>query len=419
MTRFAALAVTLGLSATTLVGCGSKSKPPDTPSSTAPDSSLAANSAVPVAPSTTSASTAGTAVTVATAASAASTTSASTSATSNAPTTSANSVAGVGAPLPTGAGKGALKGKTVVYLINGALGDKGFYDSGEAGLKQMERTFGVKTRTLEANFDAAKYQALVDAAFEQGDVIFAISYGFEDALKAAAKAHPDKPVINIDFDLKDSDKHVASIDFIEEQSAYLAGVTAALATEDTSIPGMNDKRIIGVVGGDNDPVTNSFLFAFENGAKFIDGGLTVERKYLGGAWDDQAKGKQAAEQLYDSGADIVFQVAAAAGLGVLQAANDRNLYAIGVDSNQNDLFPGHVLASDVKNVGGSMLSLARTIDDGAFTPGKVWAFGIAEGGVDLVTVGSKQVLPKRILDTVADLRSQIAAGAVLVQRFTP
>ena len=66
-----------------------------------------------------------------------------------------------------------------------------------------------------------------------------------------------------------------------------------------------------------------------------------------------------------------------------------------------------------------MLSLARTIDDSAFVAGKVWAFGIAEGGVDLVTAGSKQVLPKRILDTVADLRSHIAAGTVLVQRYTP
>ena len=111
---------------------------------------------------------------------------------------------------------------------------------------------------------------------------------------------------------------------------------------------------IGVVGGDSDPVTTSFMFAYENGAKSIDPTIAVERKTLGGAWDDQAKGKQAAEQLYDAGSDVVFQVAAAAGLGVLQAAKDRNLYAIGVDANQNDLQPGHVIASDIKNVGATI-----------------------------------------------------------------
>ena len=320
-------------------------------------------------------------------------------------------------PETGAAASGKLKGKTVVYLINGALGDKGFYDSGQAGLKKMEATYGVKTRTLEANFDAAKYQALVDAAFEEGDVIFAIAYGFEDPLKAAAKAHPDKQVINVDFDIKDTHKHVTSIDFVEEQSAFLAGALAALATSDTGITGMNPEKVIGVVGGDNDPVTTSFLFAYENGAKSIDPSVKVDRKFLGGAWDDQAKGKQAAEQLYDGGADIVFQVAAAAGLGVLQAAKDRNLFAIGVDANQNDLQPGHVIASDIKNLGDSMVKVAATIDDGTYVAGAVLTYGLAEGGVDLDLTATTQVLPPAMADRIAALRADIVSGAVKVERY--
>ena len=57
----------------------------------------------------------------------------------------------------------------------------------------------------------------------------------------------------------------------------------------------------------------------------------MERKYLGD-WVDTAKGKQATLQLYDMGADIVFQIAAGAGLGVLQASEERGLYSIGVDT---------------------------------------------------------------------------------------
>ena len=376
--RTAILIVALSLAAGTLVGC-SKNKTSDT--TVAPADSLAADSLA--------------------------------AETSPAEVAAETTVAVAAAP----AGGGALKGKTVVYLINGALGDKGFYDSGQAGLKKMEAMYGVKTRTLEANFDAAKYQALVDAAFEEGDVIFAIAYGFEDPLKAAAKAHPDKQVINVDFDIKDPDKHVTSIDFIEEQSAYLAGAAAALATIDTSIKGMNPEKVIGVVGGDSDPVTNSFLFAYENGAKSIDPSVKVDRKYLGGAWDDQAKGKQAAEQLYDGGADVVFQVAAAAGLGVLQAAKDRNLFAIGVDANQNDLQPGHVIASDIKNLGDSMVKVAATIDDGTYVPGAVLSYGIAEGGVDLDLTATTPVLPQATADKLAALRADIVSGAVTVERF--
>ncbi len=313
----------------------------------------------------------------------------------------------------------SLAGKTVVYLINGALGDKGFYDSGQQGMKNLETSFGVKTRTLEANFDAAKYEALVEAAFEEGDVVFAIAYGFEDALKAAAKKHPDIPVINLDFDIGDKDANITSVDFVEEESAYLAGVVAGLTTIEASIPGTNPEKKVGVVSGDTDPVTSSFMFAYENGAKSVDSSIVVERKSLGGAWDDQAKGKQAAEQLYDAGSDVVFQVAAAAGLGVLQAAKDKGLFAIGVDANQNDLQPGHVIASDVKNVGSTIEKITASIADGSFQRGQVLSYGIAAGGVDIDLSASTPVLPESIAAKVSDLRAKIVDGSLAVERYKP
>ena len=311
-----------------------------------------------------------------------------------------------------------LKDRKIVYVINGALGDKGFYDSGQGGMDALKAA-GAKTRTLEANFDAAKFQNLVDAAFEDADIVFAIAYGFEDPLKAAAKAHPNIPVVNIDFDIKDADANVTSVDFVEEESAFLAGAAAALVTTDASIKGTNPDKIIGVVGGDSDPVTTSFMFAYENGAKSIDPSIKVDRKTLGGAWDDQAKGKQAAEQLYDSGSDVVFQVAAAAGLGVLQAAKDRNLFAIGVDANQNDLQPGHVFASDIKNVGATIEKVAATIVDGTFVRGKVLTFGIKDGGVDLDLTAATKVIPVATETKLEGLREQIIDGSLVVQRYQP
>ena len=322
------------------------------------------------------------------------------------------------AGAPIAADLTAMKGKNVVYLINGALGDKGFYDSGQLGMDTLKAA-GAQTRTLEANFDASKYQNLVDAAFADADIVFAIAYGFEDALKTAAKAYPDTPVVNLDFDIGDADGNVTSVDFIEEESAFLAGAAAALATTETSIAGINAEKKIGVVGGDSDPVTTSFMFAYENGAKAIDPAISVERKTLGGAWDDQAKGKQAAEQLYDSGNDVVFQVAAAAGLGVLQAASDRKQFAIGVDANQNDLYPGHVFASDIKNVGGAIERVAKSIVDGSFKKGTVVTLGIKDGGVDLDLTATTKVLPAVLEARIAALRLQIIDGKLEVERYRP
>jgi len=249
--------------------------------------------------------------------------------------------ASVGGCTPAATGP---KSQKVVYLINGALGDNAFYDSGKAGIDAIAKQYGVETRTIECNFDAAKYQPSLQAAVDYADVIFVISYGFEDQLKEMADKYPDKTFVNIDTVVENSKKTITSVDYIEEESAYLTGMAAALATTDTSIKNINPDKIIGAVGGDTDPVISAFVFAYENGAHSVDPQIQVLKKSLGGAWDDSAKGKTAALQLYDQKADVVFQIAAAAGLGVLQAAKERELYAIGVVTNHYVLVPGYVIA---------------------------------------------------------------------------
>ncbi|MHB8133861.1 MAG: BMP family ABC transporter substrate-binding protein [Anaerolineaceae bacterium] len=310
----------------------------------------------------------------------------------------------------------APKSEKVVYLINGALGDQSFYDSGQKGVDQIASEFGVETRTIETNFDAGQYEPALQAAVGYADVIFVISYGFEDQLMTYADKYPDKIFVNLDTVVQNEKNTITSVDFIEEESAYLAGVVAGLTTLDTTIPGINADKLIGAVGGDVDPVIQAFVFAYTNGAKSIDPDIQVETKYLG-SWDDTAKGKQAALQLYDMKADIVFQIAAAAGIGVLQAAGERGLYAIGVDTNQNDIVPGSVVASDVKNVGQAIYEVFKTIKDETYKPGQVLSYGLATGGVDIDMTAQKQPLPQSIQDKVLAVRQQIIDGSLKVEIY--
>ncbi|NTW45188.1 MAG: BMP family ABC transporter substrate-binding protein [Anaerolineaceae bacterium] len=310
----------------------------------------------------------------------------------------------------------APKSEKVVYLINGALGDQSFYDSGQKGVDQIASEFGVETRTIETNFDAGQYEPALQAAVGYADVIFVISYGFEDQLMTYADKYPDKIFVNLDTVVQNEKNTITSVDFIEEESAYLAGVVAGLTTLDTSIPGINTDKLIGAVGGDVDPVIQALVFAYTNGAQSIDPDIKVETKYLG-SWDDTAKGKQAALQLYDMNADIVFQIAAAAGIGVLQAAGERGLYAIGVDTNQNDIVPGSVVASDVKNVGQAIYEVFKSIKDGTYKPGQVLSYGLATGGVDIDMTAQNQPLPQSIQDKVMAVRQQIIDGSLKIEIY--
>lgn len=309
--------------------------------------------------------------------------------------------------------------KRVVYLINGALGDNAFFDSGKQGIDAIAQRYGVPTSTIECNFDVAKCDQGLKDAIKVADVIFVISYGFEDQLKAVADANPDKIFVNLDTVVQNSKNTITSVDYIEEEAAYLAGVTAALATTDTSIKNVNPDKIVGAVGGDLDVVIQAFVFAYENGVRSVDPAIRVEVKSLNGVWDDPAKGKEAALQLFDQKADVVFQIAAASGLGVLQAARERGLYAIGVDTNQNDLEPGFVIGSMIKNVGKSIEDVYATIADGTYRPGQVLEYGLAQGGVDMDFKAQIQVLPQASIDRVLALRRDIIAGRLKIERFSP
>ncbi|MCX6086587.1 MAG: BMP family ABC transporter substrate-binding protein, partial [Caldiserica bacterium] len=199
----------------------------------------------------------------------------------------------------------------LVYLINGALGDNAFYDSGQKGIDNIKAQYGVETRTIECNFDPGKYEPGLEAATQYSDVVFVISYAFEDALKAMADKYPDKIFVNIDTIVQNSKSTITSIKYIEEESAFLAGVCAGLTTTDMSIKNINTDKVVGVVAAADDPVVMAFVKAYEDGVHYIDKTIKVERVVLAGIWDDPAKGKQAALSLYDKKCDVVFQVAAA------------------------------------------------------------------------------------------------------------
>lgn len=308
--------------------------------------------------------------------------------------------------------------KKVVYLINGSLGDNAFYDSGQLGMEKIKEQYGVEIRTIECGFDSAQYEPALEAAVGYADTIFVISYGFEDLVKEYADKYPDTKFINLDTVVQNSKNTVTSVDFIEEESAFLAGVVAGMLTLDTSIPNVNEQKIIGAVGGDVDPVIDAFMFAYENGAKYVDPEIVNERKYLGD-WEDTAKAKQATLQLYDMGADIVFQIAAAAGMGVLQASGERDLYSIGVDTNQNAIVPGHVVASDIKDVGMAITNVFTSIQEGSYKPGEVLSYGLASKAVDVVFEGNENILPQAIIDKVNDLRQQIIDGKLKVEIYVP
>ncbi|MHA1170142.1 MAG: BMP family lipoprotein, partial [Candidatus Hodarchaeales archaeon] len=130
---------------------------------------------------------------------------------------------------------------------------------------------------------------------------------------------------------------------------------------------------------------------YQQGAKFINDSIDITAVYSPdptNPWGDIAGGKSSAQTLYAAGNDIIYAAAGGTGQGVMQAANESSdtVYAIGVDSDQDYLYPGKVLCSMLKLVETAVYeSIAAIMDD---TWDDDWAgslteLGLAEGGVGI------------------------------------
>ncbi|RNE62223.1 BMP family lipoprotein [Cryobacterium tepidiphilum] len=303
--------------------------------------------------------------------------------------------------------------KSIAHVLAGPLGDQSFYDDAERGIDALKKD-GWKAETLQADAkNPAQWKSNMQSASD-GSSTFVVTGGSSivDTLKTVAPLYPDQKYIMYDDSV--SAPNVAVVLFKQNEGSFLAGVLAAEATTKTAeFPLANDKKVIGVVGGMDIPVIKDFIAGYEAGAHAVDPSIKVLTSYVGNFTDSQ-KGFDQAKAMIGQGADVVYQVAGGAGTGVLQAAADGKVYAIGVDSNQNALQPGHVLASMLKNVGGSIEQAVKQAADGTLKFGETTSFGLANDGVRLTFDNNENIVPKDVIDAIDSYKQKVVDGSITV-----
>lgn len=305
----------------------------------------------------------------------------------------------------------------VAYVTPGGTGDNGFTDSVVSGIDRIGTDYGAKTTVVECNNDAAKYAQAIEQTFQwKPDVVFADAYGFEELYAQYADKYPDVDIINLDFELENEKKTISYVTFINEEGSFLAGALAAMVTT-SDLQYADEQKKIGFMGGKQIPVIESFQYGFEQGAKYIDPEIEVLVTYTGDFFDP-VKGKQAAKQLFAQGADVVFQAAGRTGIGALEAASEEQKYAIGVDSNQNGLYPGFVISSMVKDLGGAAYNIFREIENGTYVDGTHYENGAGEGGVYLaIDENSEAILGDELIQKLKEIEQKLVDKEVVVEKY--
>lgn len=302
---------------------------------------------------------------------------------------------------------------SVANVVPGALGDQSFYDDAASGVEMLQDN-GYATTTLQADgSNPAQWRANLQSV-SSGDwgLVVIGSSTASDTINEVAPTFPDQHYVFYDGVI--DAPNVASLTYKQNEGSFLAGVLAALVTTNTDdFPLAEGSRTVGLVGGMDIPVINDFAAGFRAGVEAVDPNIKVLVSYVG-SFSDSAKGHDQAKAMLDQGADVIYQVAGGAGVGVLQAAADADKYAIGVDSNQNALQPGHVLASMLKHVGESIVHAAEQAESGELAFGEVTSFGLANDGVGLTFEDNGDIVPQSIVDQIGEYRQQVIDGEIVV-----
>lgn len=304
----------------------------------------------------------------------------------------------------------------VALVVHGNLGDKSFFDSAAAGLKKAEAELPVKVTVIEAGADRGRWQpALADATDQGYDVVIAGTWEMTGFMAELAPEYPETKFIIFD-DAPDFSAgnlgNMLAINYRVSTAAYLAGFAAAKVSTTGKLG-----EILGVEGS----TILEFALGFEQGAKAANPDVEVTRA-VAGSFTDPAKGKELALAQFAQGVDIVFPIAGGTGIGALQAARDGGKLAVGVDSDQAEIFAATdpaqadvIFTSVEKKVGDSLYTALQQTLDGTAPYGTNLILGLADGAVGIAKNSYyEKLVPAEVRAEVDAEEAKIISGEITV-----
>ncbi len=310
-------------------------------------------------------------------------------------------LASCGPATPKAADSGAIASGAmkVAVLTPGPISDQGWNGGAYAGLLRIKDSTGAAISHIQTK-TPAEFDENFRLYGEQGyALVFGHGFEYQDA---AQRVGPDFPkTIYVTTSGNRTGANIAGLEFAFEDGAYLAGIVAGSSTT---------SNIIGAIGGQDIPPVRRSFFAFEAGAKSVNPKVKVIISYIGN-WDDASAGKEQALAQIARGADVIFQNADAAGLGIFQAAREaKRVRVFGANSDQNALAPDVVLGSVVIDLPHAFLLVAREVQAGTFKP-RVISLGMKTDVVRLVLNPSlRSTIPAAALAAVDSVTRLLIAG---------
>lgn len=307
-----------------------------------------------------------------------------------------------------------------MLIDSSGLGDQGYIDMQYKGLvlgcKLHQADFRIAQLSKRKTFDSmvAALESLAKAGCK---AVFCTSHTMRDAMLVVARNYPDTAFVVMDARLTGAPPNAAAAYFQVGEAAYMAGFLSAK---------MSKTKIVGLIGGMDIPIIHEFMDAFSAGARGANEQVGIVTGYIHDEdsktipWNNPVVASNIADRMAsEMEADIFFPVAGASAIGVYHYVKQRDLYAIGVDSDQDFFAKGSVLTSVMKRVDMAVEQMLGAVAEGRFKGG-THIYNLANGGVGLSPMlYTRHLIPRAVLDEMETVRLGIIEGQVVVPTSVP
>ena len=216
----------------------------------------------------------------------------------------------------------------------GTINDRNFNQFSWEGAQAGAAAIGAGEPQYAISQASADIQPNIQAFIDQDyDIIVTVGFAAGEDTANAAAANPETWFIGVDQGVPEGVENYIGIGWREQQPGYLAGIVAASISETGHIGAVGGTAVI--------PAVVNYIEGYANGARSVNPEAEVVVAYVSeqpdaAAFADPAGGTTFTQQLLaqDPDIDVMFQVAGLTGNGVLQAACDAGIKAIGVDVDQ-------------------------------------------------------------------------------------
>ncbi len=300
---------------------------------------------------------------------------------------------------------------SVVLYANGSFGDNAYFDGNKEGVLRAEEELGIKAKLIEGGSEQADYKPAIEALAASGeyDIIVTLTGKTSDIVLELADKYPEQDFFVMDTTMNEVRPNIFNSMYNQCEGSFLAGAFAALVTSSTELENANPEKVIGFVGIMDSPTINDFYDGYEQGAHYVDSEVEVLKSYIGDS-TNAPKAKELAMAMYNSqNADIIFNVGASAGLGTLEAGNEAGKYTIGVDINQNGIYPGSVLTSMLKNSGSGIYNAIALYQKGELEMGTSQLWGIKE---ECIGLAEDELYDEYVPDSIKERMEEITENLV-------